>query len=146
LILPVIFFRCVQANRAFSILSSFEKNKRNLKRSLCCLRVSLIVARLRLGKNVPTATNTKARIEELSNSMFSLRCMSYQIFNMWLKKAISSSGVIVARLRESWERKIWSRVPRDSEPTLTMLARASSNFPNRTISSSQNFLYFLYFM
>jgi hypothetical protein len=53
LILSMFFFRSVQANRVFSILSSFCKNKRNLIRSLCCLCVPPIVARLRLGKNFP---------------------------------------------------------------------------------------------
>jgi hypothetical protein len=37
---------------------------------------------------------------------------------------------IVARLLESWERKIWSWVPRDSEPRMTVLERAAAIYPN----------------
>jgi hypothetical protein len=48
----------------------FEKNKRRLMRSPCCVCVPRIVARQRLGKHVPMATNTHATIEELSDEVF----------------------------------------------------------------------------
>jgi hypothetical protein len=41
--------------------------------------------------------------------------------------------IVIRRLPEPWESKIWSWVPRDSEPRMTVLARPSSNFPDRHI-------------
>jgi hypothetical protein len=55
-------------------------------RSPCCLYVCdlpLNVARQRLGKHVPAATNTRATTEELLDALFSMRSMSYQILYMW---------------------------------------------------------------
>jgi hypothetical protein len=40
------------------------------------------VARQRFGKHLPAATNTPATIEELIDSVFSLRSVSYKIPNM----------------------------------------------------------------
>jgi hypothetical protein len=43
------------------------------------LCVPPIVARKRLGKHIPAATNAKERIEELLDAVFFLRSVSYQI-------------------------------------------------------------------
>jgi hypothetical protein len=39
----------------------------------------------------------------------------------------------VARLPESWDSKIWSGVPHNSEPRITVLARTKSNLPDSTL-------------
>jgi hypothetical protein len=44
-----------------------------------CYRV---VARQRLGKQVPAATNRRATIEELMDAVFSMRAVSYEILSM----------------------------------------------------------------
>jgi hypothetical protein len=40
--------------------------------------LSPIVARQRLGKHFPTATNMYATIEELLDTSFTMRCVSYE--------------------------------------------------------------------
>jgi hypothetical protein len=40
-----------------------------------------------------------------------------------------SGDCLVARLQKLWDSKIWSWVPRDPEPGMTVLARSSSNLP-----------------
>jgi hypothetical protein len=44
---------------------------------LCLCTLLSIVARQRLGKPVPAATNTRAIIEELLDASISMRSMSY---------------------------------------------------------------------
>jgi hypothetical protein len=46
--------------------------------SVCLYVNPLITARQQLGKNVTTATNTDATIEELLDTSFSMRPISYQ--------------------------------------------------------------------
>jgi hypothetical protein len=98
-----------------------------------------IVARLQLDKNFPTATKTHARIVELPKAVFSLRCVLYQILNCSERKV---SGLFFPNDSCTAPRVTREKNIRDSEPTITMLARTSTNFPNRTISSSQNLLCF----
>jgi hypothetical protein len=54
-------------------------------KSPCCVPVypPPIVATQRLGKHVPVAMNTHAKIEELLDAVFSLRSVPYQILSMW---------------------------------------------------------------
>jgi hypothetical protein len=40
------------------------------------------VAKQRLSKHIPTATNTEAKIEELLKAVFSMLSMSHQIFKI----------------------------------------------------------------
>jgi hypothetical protein len=46
--------------------------------STCLYVYPLIVAKQRLGKHVPAATNTHSTREELLDASFSVRSMSYQ--------------------------------------------------------------------
>jgi hypothetical protein len=62
----------------FSLLYLFWKNKSRFMRSPCCLCIPLIVARQRLGKHFPVATNTHATTEESLDTSFSMRTVSYQ--------------------------------------------------------------------
>jgi hypothetical protein len=48
----------------------------------CCLCVPPIVARQRLGKHIPAATNTHATIEELLDTILSMRSVFYQALNI----------------------------------------------------------------
>jgi hypothetical protein len=61
-------------------ISYFERRGR-LMRSICCLPVCTcitpIIARQRLAKHIPAATNTH-EIKELLNMPFSMRSVSYQ--------------------------------------------------------------------
>jgi hypothetical protein len=41
-----------------------------------------------------------------------------------------------------WDSKLWSRIPRHSEPRITVLTRASSNLTDRPKRQSQNHSYF----
>jgi hypothetical protein len=41
-----------------------------------------VIARQRLGKHFPAATNTRAKKEGLLDAVFSMRSLSYQILNM----------------------------------------------------------------
>jgi hypothetical protein len=44
-----------------------------------------IIARQRLGKDVPAVTNTQATKEEMLDMVFSMPSLSYQIFSMQRK-------------------------------------------------------------
>jgi hypothetical protein len=46
---------------------------------------------------------------------------------------------VVARLPESWERKIWSWVPQDPEPKMNELAKASSSLPKTETRNQEQF-------
>jgi hypothetical protein len=50
----------------------------NLSYQSVCMYVYPIVARQGLGKNVTTAKNTRATLDELLEALFSVRAMSYQ--------------------------------------------------------------------
>jgi hypothetical protein len=70
------FFSCPQSR----LRPTQKYYKSRLMRSPCCLYVylPLIVARQRLGKHFPAATNTYATTEELLEASFSIRSVSYQ--------------------------------------------------------------------
>jgi hypothetical protein len=60
-------------------------------------------------------------------------CIEVLLMPVWhIRSPVRLHGVVLnssTRLRESriWDSKTWSRIPRDSEPRVTALARASSN-------------------
>jgi ribosomal protein S14 len=97
------------------------------------------VSKQRLGKHVPTETNTRATIEERC-----FRCGQRRgviLKTIKLIRSIQCGGGFEylhrspanrRRRRKGksriWDSRIWSRVPRDSDPKMIELARTSSNY------------------
>jgi hypothetical protein len=108
------------------------------------------IATQRLGKHVPVATNTQATIDELTWTMFSVRSVQSgykrRELVIWYEARDPYGGGVEyphrdpashRRRREgksrNWDSKIWSPVPRDSNPRKTALARANSMYKNRPV-------------
>jgi hypothetical protein len=106
------------------------------------------VARRRLSKHVPVTMNTLATVEELLDAVLSVRssCITCSIYSASIVGATLPRGGGVEYLHRNpvsrrrrrkwksriWDSKIWSRVPRDLDPKITALARASSNCKRQT--------------
>jgi hypothetical protein len=91
--LPASSFKILPGERTHiicSLLSSFLKNTRRLRRSPCCLCVCVPpppnVPSQWLGKHNPAVMNIQATIEEMLEAVFPMWSMSYQILNMKLKE------------------------------------------------------------
>jgi hypothetical protein len=67
----------VGKSKCFSLLSILKKKKVH-DITLLCVCILPIVARQRLGKYFPAATNTLATLEELLAPSFSMQCVSCQ--------------------------------------------------------------------
>jgi hypothetical protein len=92
--------------------------------------IDAAIARQQYGKHVSVATDTDAAIEDaLSSVQPVLRLYNEE----QLDKPVSWS--IFAQLPELWGRKMWSWVPWGLEPRTIVLARASSNSPDRQKAS-----------
>jgi hypothetical protein len=114
-------------------------SKANFVTPSVCLYLYLpIVARQWLGKYVPAATNTlNSRI---------VGCVFFYTVRFLLKKSlwaclcISNFSICIAeavvwRLQEPSDSKIWSWVPEDSEPRISVLATVISKFLDLTAYS-----------
>jgi hypothetical protein len=80
-----------------------------------------------LLKLVSMAKNMHTIVEELLGAVCSnliSQCQGY------IKRA-SEAQIVDARLPEMRDRKIWSRVPQNPDPRMTVTARPSSNLPDR---------------
>jgi hypothetical protein len=103
------------------------------------------ISRQRLGKYIPAATNTKARIEVFwaitMEMVFSIRFTRVE--------AGSHTSTVTLRVVGGDEKgslkfetvKIWSRVARDSDLRKTTLARATSYTKDRPVLSSERALH-----
>jgi hypothetical protein len=110
-----------------------------------CVCICIALSLLDNGSVNTSRQRLHATIEELLDASFSLRslyqrsiCASVypssvarQRFGKHVAAAMKNYWV-VARLPGLWESKLWSWVPRDSEPRITVLVRTSSNLPDRT--------------
>jgi hypothetical protein len=83
------------------------------------------VARQRLGKHVPPATNIHATTEELLDEVFSMQPMSYQIFNMQWKESRRVS--ISSQQQNYWtELKKFRWLKQMTDPTSPQRGRPTS--------------------
>jgi hypothetical protein len=93
-------------------------------------------------EHVPAATNTHATLEVLAETVFSTRSVPWGYMQgNWgnqVKPVEYFHRDPASRRRrrkgksQIWDSKIWSRVPKDSDPRTTVLARASSNCKRQT--------------
>jgi hypothetical protein len=107
------------------------------------------VAMQRRGKHVSATMNQHSTIEELLETMLSTRSIPTVYQSLKFSSIPCGGGIEYLhhspasprRRRKAksriWGSKQWSRVPWDSDPRMTALARASSNVNNRSVLSSE---------
>jgi hypothetical protein len=99
--------------------------------SVCLYVYPHVVARQGLGKHVPAETNTRNGCRTVGRVVFCTVRVVWKA-SLWVclcipNFSLCTAAAVVWRLPEPSDSKIWSWVPWDSESTITVLVRASSN-------------------
>lgn len=107
-----------------------------------CVHVPLIVASQLFGKHVPAATNARCVFSAVGFVLCAQYAVKgkYTVSSVCLNRESEIKKLVVAPLPELWEStcKLRSWVQQDSELRTILLAKTSSDLPDRPVSSSQN--------